>query len=95
MQILLKIENNGKIKYPLLKMFLCLSCTEPDDPILTIKYPLPGVSELLRAHFKDEKDEWSIMVRTDQLELVTLLFANLNNDTCAFLKNLKRLLMDE
>ena len=76
-------------------MFISLSCEEPDDPILIIKNPLPGVKKLLEehSHLKCPAGDWMIRIKLEHIELVAALFVNMNTSTCTFLEKLRELLL--
>ncbi len=76
-------------------MFISLSCSEPDDPIVIIKDPLPGAKKLLEEYprYKCSNGDWMIIIKLNHIELVADLFMSMITCTCTFLDKLKGLLL--
>jgi len=78
-------------------MYLSLSITEPDDPILVIKNAIPSVRKILDNYIskkvkKIDENDWIVFLNLSYIENVTNLFINVNNNTNLFLEQLETFL---
>jgi len=78
-------------------MYLSLSITEPDDPILVIKNAITSVRKILDNYIskkvkKIDENDWIVFLNLSYIENVTNLFINVNNNTNLFLEQLETFL---